>query len=187
MTTTTTLKNGVDVQKLTRLVEDVSREPWKGRIAFTVKSEWTGGFKARHTVSTYEVGDEPGTHLVGHSLVSDEPEAVLGSDAGFSPTELILSALASCLTVGYAANAAAMGIDLQEVRLEVTGRGSLEGFMNLHGARAGLEEVSVKAHVRSNAPAEKLRELHDYVNAHSPMLDSLANPVTVRSELATGR
>jgi uncharacterized OsmC-like protein len=186
MTTTTTLRNGVDVQKLTTLVESVSREPWKGRIAFTVKSRWTGGFKARHTVSTYEVGDEAGDHLVGHSMVSDEPEAVLGSDAGFSPTELILSALASCLAVGYAANATAMGIELQDVRLEVSGRGSLEGFMNLNGKRPGLDEIAVKAFVRSEAPPEKLRELHDYVTAHSPMWDSLANPVKVTCELSTG-
>lgn len=186
MTTTATVRNGVDVQKLTSMVEDVKREPWKGRIAFCVRSEWTGGFKARHTVSTYEVGDEAADHLVAHSMVSDEPEAVLGSDAGFSPTELILSALASCLTVGYAANAAAMGIDLQDLRLEVTGRGSLEGFMDLNGARPGLEEVSVKAFVRSPAPPDRLRELHDYVNAHSPMWDSLANPVKVTSHLDTG-
>jgi uncharacterized OsmC-like protein len=185
MSTTTTLRNGVDVQKLTSFVEDVKREPWKGRIAFTVKSEWAGGFKAKHTVSSYEIGDEASDHVARHAMVSDEPEGVLGSDAGFSPTELILSSLASCLTVGYAANAAAMGIDLQDIRFEVTGRGSLEGFMNLNGARPGLEEVHVKAVLRSGAPPEKLRELHDYVTAHSPMWDSLAHPVRITSELKT--
>jgi uncharacterized OsmC-like protein len=187
MATTTTIRNGVDVQKLTAMVEDVKKEPWKGRIGFSLKSEWTGGLKARHTVSTYEVGDVPSEHKTDHSMTSDEPERILGSDAGFSPSELILSALASCLTVGYAVNAAAMGIDLKGLRLELTGLGDLQGFMNLNDVRPGLEEVRVKAFVRSEAPPEKIRELHDYVNAHSPMWDSIAKPVKVVSELKTAR
>jgi uncharacterized OsmC-like protein len=187
MATTTTIRNGVDVQKLTSMVEDVKREPWKGRIAFSLKTEWTGGLQARHTVSTYEVGDVPSEHTTAHSMTSDEPERILGSDAGFSPSELILSALASCLTVGYAVNAAAMGIDLKGLRLELTGTGDLQGFMNLNGVRPGLDEVRVKAFVRSDAPFDTLRELHDQVNAHSPIWDSLANPVKVVSELKTAR
>jgi uncharacterized OsmC-like protein len=183
MATTTMTKNGVDVQKLTNLIEDVKREPWKGRLSFTVKSEWKGGFKAVHTVSQYEVGDEQNDHSVQHSVKSDEPAAILGADSGISPTELILSSLASCLSVGYAANAAAMGIDLKEVRFELTGHGDLQGFMNLNDVRPGLTEVDVRTYVRSDAPREKLQELHDHVNAHSPMWDTISNPVKVRSQL----
>lgn len=184
MPTATTVRNGVDVQKLTTFVEDVKREPWKGRLVFSVKSEWAGGFRAKHIVDSYVVGDEPATHVVDHTLTSDEPKGILGSDTGMSPSELILSALASCLTVGYAANAAAMGIDLDELRIETTARGDLQGFMNLNDVRPGLSEIEVKAFIRSNAPREKLQELHDYVNAHSPIWDTLAKPVNVRCELA---
>jgi hypothetical protein len=85
--------------------------------------------------------------------------------------------------VGYAANATAMGIDLEEVTLDLTGEGDLQGFMNLGAVRPGLSKISVRAQVRANAPPEKIRELHDYVNAHSPIWDTLANPVRVESQL----
>lgn len=185
MSTTTTHKNGVDVQKLVSFVDEVTREPWKARIAFKVRSEWMGGLRAKHTVSTYEIGDEGHAHITEHSITSDEPEEVLGKDQGISPSELILSALGACLTVGYAANAAAMGIDLQELRLELTARGDLQGFMNLNGVRPGFDEIAVKASVRSAASEEQLRQLHDYVNAHSPIWDTICNPVKVSSELET--
>jgi organic hydroperoxide reductase OsmC/OhrA len=112
MAMTTAVKNGVDVRKLGTLIEDVKREPWRARLTFTIQSEWKGGFRALHTTSDYVVGDEQGTRRTPHSLASDEPAQILGSDSGMSPTEVVLSALASCLSVGYAANAAGMGIDL---------------------------------------------------------------------------
>jgi hypothetical protein len=45
--------------------------------------------------------------------------------------------------------------------------------------------VSVRAFIKSDAPRQKLQELHDYVNAHSPIWDTISNPVTVTSELAS--
>jgi len=183
MTMTTAVKNGVDVQKLGMFIEEVKREPWKARLAFTVKSEWKGGFRAVHTASEYIVGNETGAHATSHSIASDEPREILGSDAGISPAELLLSALASCLSVGYAANAAGMGIDLKEVRFEITGHGDLQGFMNLNGVRPAVTEIEVKAFLKADAPRVQLEELHEIVNSRSPIWDTLKNPVDVRSEL----
>jgi uncharacterized OsmC-like protein len=183
MTMTTAVKNGVDLQKLGTFIEEVKREPWKARLTFTVKSEWQGGFRAVHTVSNYIVGNGEGAHTKAHSVASDEPREILGNDAGISPSELLLSALASCLSVGYAANAAGMGIDLKEVRFEITGHGDLQGFMNLNGVRPGLTEVDVKTFIKADAPRAQLEELHEIVNGRSPVWDTLKNPIDVRSEL----
>ncbi len=180
-----TLLNGVNVEKLIDLVESVRRDPELGRLGFRVVSIWKGGFSAEHTTSAYTFGRATTEHVRDHSFVSDEPERILGADAGISPSEIILSALTSCLAVGWAANAAAMGIELESLRLEVTGEGDIRGFMNLNGVRPGLNNISVRAHVTSGAPREKLEELHEYVIAHSPMWDTLASPVDVRSELIT--
>ena len=186
MTVVTTIKNGVDVQRLMTMVEDVKREPWKGRLQFTVRSEWKGGFQARHTPGEYVIGDQAKEHQAQHSVTSDEPPEILGKDAGPSPSELVLSALASCLTVGYAANAAAKGIDLQELRFEINADGDLQGFMNLNDVRPGLTDISLKVYLKANAPYEQLQELHDYVNTHSPIWDTISNPVKVRSQLMRG-
>jgi uncharacterized OsmC-like protein len=166
-------------------IEAVKTDPTNGKLTFTVSSKWTGGFKANHTTSGYVVGKEAGKRPKNHSLSTDEPNEVLGSDTGISPAETVISSLAACLTVGYAANAAALGIDLDELSFEITGNGSLEGFMNIGNKRPGLSDLSIKTFVKSSAPAEKLQELHDYVNEHSPIWDTICNPVKIESKMIT--
>ena len=175
--------NGVDVDRLTGLIENVKKDPGQASLTFRVVSEWKGGFRAQHVTSAYTVGYQTKDHARNHSVATDEPEAILGGDTGISPAETILASLASCLTVGYAANAAAMGIDIEELSFEITGRGDLQGFMNLGGVRPGLSSVSVKTHIKSDAPKEKIKELHDYVNNHSPIWDTIRNPVKIEAEL----
>lgn len=182
-TETKNVRNGVDLDQLTAAVESVKQDPANGKLTFTVNTQWKGGFKARHRAGTYVVGKDQGQHLADHDLDTDEPREILGEDAGISPAEVIMSSLAACLTVGYAANAAAMGIDLDELKFEITANGSLEGFMNLGDKRPGLSDISIKALVSSSASPEKLRELHDFVNSHSPIWDTICNPVTITSEL----
>lgn len=178
------IRNGVDVGKLESMVESVKRDPKLAALRFSVHSEWKGGLRAQHAGGQYTVGTTTTRHKQSRAIMTDEPQEILGTDSGVSPSEMTLAALASCLMVGYAANAAAMGIDLQSVTLDVTGEGDLQGFMNLGSVRPGLSRISVKAHVKANAPPEKIRELHDYVNQHSPIWDTLANPVRVESTLA---
>lgn len=179
-----TIKNGVNVDDLMVAIKGVKDDPANGKLTFTVHSKWKDGFKAEHKSANYIVGKESATHAHEHTISTDEPKEILGEDSGISPAETLLSSLTACLTVGYAANAAAMGIDIDEMSFEITGKGSLEGFMNIGDSRPGLNDITVKTHLKSSAPAEKLQELHDYVNQHSPIWDTIKNPVKVKSELA---
>jgi uncharacterized OsmC-like protein len=177
------IRNGVDLDKLGGMVEAVKENPKLAALRFSVHSEWKGGLKAQHSGGTYTVGTTTTQHKQTRSILTDEPPEVLGTDAGVSPAEMALAALSSCLMVGYAANAAAMGIDLQEITLDLTGDGDLQGFMNLGQVRPGLSQITVNANIRANAPREKLQELHDYVTKHSPIWDTIANPVRIDSQL----
>jgi uncharacterized OsmC-like protein len=179
------VRNGVNLEDLMTAIEAVKTDPANGNLTFTVTSKWKGGFASKHTTSNYVVGKDAGKRAKSHSISTDEPKEVLGGDSGISPAETLISSLAACLSVGYAANAAAMGIDLDELSFEITGHGSLEGFMNIGGKRPGLDQISIKTHIKSSAPAEKLRELHNYVNEHSPIWDTICNPVKITSRVLT--
>ena len=174
-------RNGVNVDDLMGAIEAVKTDPTNGKLSFTVKSKWIDGFRADHATDRYFVGGEQGKRPKGHFLTTDEPNEVLGGDSGISPAETLISSLAAGLTVGYAANAAAMGIDLEGLSFEITGLGSLEGFMDLRDERPGLSGLEVKTFIKSDAPKEKLQELHDFVNEHSPIWDTIRNPVRVES------
>jgi uncharacterized OsmC-like protein len=178
--------NGVNVDDLMAAIEAVKMDPADGKLTFTVNTNWKGGFKAEHKTADYAIGKEAGQRGNPHALTTDEPAEVLGTDTGISPAETLISSLAACLTVGYAANAAALGIDIDDLSFEITGNGSLEGFMNIRDQRPGLSDLKIKAMVKSSAPAEKLQELHNYVNEHSPIWDTICNPVKISSEIVTG-
>ena len=178
-----TIKNGVNVDDLMTAIEAVKSDPQNGKLTFTVRSKWENGFKAKHTTGDFAVGKEAGNREHNHSLDTDEPHEILGGDQGISPAETLISSLAACLTVGYAANAAALGIDLDELSFEITGDGSLEGFMNIGNTRPGLSNLSIKAFIKSGASKEKLDELHSFVNEHSPIWDTICNPVSISSQI----
>lgn len=179
------IRNGVDVDKLGTMVEAVKKDPSLATLKFSMHSEWKGGLRAQHAGGQYTVGTTTTKHKTSRPIFTDEPPEVLGTDAGVSPAEMTLAALASCLMVGYSANAAAMAIDLEEVTLDLTGDGDLQGFMNIGTTRPGLSRITIEAKIRAkNAAPEKLRELHDFVNKHSPIWDTIANPVHIESRLA---
>lgn len=180
------IRNGVDVDKMGAMLEAVKRDPKAGALRFSMRSEWKGGLSASHAAGQYTVGTTTSQHRQRRTVTTDEPPEVLGADGGVSPAEMTLAALGSCLMVGYSANAAAMGIDLESVTIDLVGSGDLRGFMNVPGARPGLDAIEVSVDVKANAPKAKLQELHDYVNAHSPIWDTLANPVRVSSHLKGG-
>ena len=178
-----TIRNGVNVDDLLGAIAAVTEDAANGRLRFSVSSKWLGGFQARHSLGSYSVGGQEGTHATDHSLVSDEPVEILGTDAGISPAELILSSLAACFAVGYAANAAALGIELDDLTIDVVGDGSLEGFMNIRDTRPGLESIAVNVNVQTSAPAEAVEELHAFVEDHSPIWDTICNPVSITSRV----
>lgn len=55
----------------------------------------------------------------GNVLIADEPENVGGKNAGFSPTELLASALAACTNATLRMYADRKGWDLQEVQIDI--------------------------------------------------------------------
>jgi hypothetical protein len=96
----------------------------------------------------------------------------------------VLQALAYCYAVGFVYNAAAKGIDIDELRYEVEGDLDLHRFLGLGGPRAGFSQIRARGWVRSpNATADQLEDLCQYVQDTSPVRDVLANRVPVRTSL----
>lgn len=55
----------------------------------------------------------------GNVVIADEPIDLGGQDLGFSPNELLISALAACTSATLRMYADRKGWDLQEVKLEI--------------------------------------------------------------------
>ena len=121
--------------------------------------------------------------------VIDEPPALLGDDTAPNPTEALLAALGSCLSVGIHANAVARGITLYKVELELEGDiniTSVWGVGDLSPKPLGLTAVRAKVHVEGDASREELDDLVAHANLWSPVANTVRNPVPLSVALADG-
>ena len=100
--------------------------------------------------------------------------------------EFLLAALGSCscLSVGYVANAAAMGIERNELRFKLDGDVDLRGFLGIsEDVRPGYKAITSTAYIDADASEEELAELQDRVEATSPVLDTIMNAVPVETDV----
>ncbi|MHB1671556.1 MAG: OsmC family protein [Acidiferrobacter sp.] len=119
--------------------------------------------------------------------VIDEPPHLLGDDTAPNPSEAILAALGSCLSVGVQANAVARGIRLR--RLEVQLEGDINvtavwGVGDLAPKPLGFTAVRATFVLEADASQAALEDLVKHANAWSPVANTLRNPVAVDVRLA---
>lgn len=177
-------RNGVDIDRLVATIGAVQADAKVARFTFRARSTWEQGGRNHGEIREFEHAGATTERPEAFELIGDEPPVLLGANGGPNAVELVLQALAFCYGVGYVYNAAARGIDIDELRYEVEGDLDLRRFLGLGGPRAGFSEIRAKAWVRSpNASPEQLEELCQYVQDTSPVKDILANAVPVKTDL----
>lgn len=163
--------NGIDLELGGKIVETVKNEPEFGQMLWRVKTVWEGGARSV-------------SEMRGYKIIIDEPVDMGGSGQGPTPVEVILSGLGSCLAVGYSLNAAAMGIELQKIEIEL--EGELDAFMFLGlpaDIHPGFTKIKARVFLKSATSYEKLEELHQKVVSTSPVGMTLKNAVDVEVQL----
>lgn len=175
--------NGVDVDALEGAIEAIGENPPAGQFRFEAETEWADALRCVTTIDGFDqAGERVSTRAF--ELEGDEPEEILGERTAPNAVELLLAALGSCLSVGYAANAAAMGIELQDLRFELDGEVDLRGFLGIdEDVRPGYEGISCTAYVDADASDAELAELRDRVEATSPLIDCITNSVPVETDV----
>lgn len=178
--------NGVDVGQLTQTVNAIKDNPDLAKFRFRASTKWVDGGHSRTTIQGfYGAGKEDDTRTDSFVIDGDEPAVLLGRNAGPNAVESVLQALASCLSVGFAYNAAAQGIVVKSLEFDLEGDIDLHGFLGLsEDVRPGYEGIRLTHRTDCDAPPEKIEELWAHVQKTSPVLDILRNPVTVRIESA---
>lgn len=183
--TTTTVRNGIDVDQLVQTIEATQSDEAVGTFTFRASSSWQDGtYNVGRIHNFTHAGQEDTTRGAPFTLHGDEPEVLLGNDRGPNAVELVLQALGFCYAVGYVANAAAQGIEVTRMDYDVEGDLDVRAFLGQDGPRPGFTEIRVTGHVSSpNATDEQLTTLCQHVQDTSPVRDVLANPVPVTTSL----
>ncbi len=178
--------NGVNLEQLVGTVNAIKENPDLAHFQFRASNQWIGGGHSRTTIQNfYGAGAEDRSRERPFVLEGDEPPVLLGGNTGPNAVEVILHALASCLSVGVVYNAAAQGIHIEELAFTLEGDLDLHAFLGLSEVvRPGYENIRLTCHIQSDAPHEKVAALWAYVQRTSPVLDMIRNPVPVTVSLA---
>ena len=118
----------------------------------------------------------------GHKVTIDEPERAGGTNLGMNPLELLLSSLGACQTIMAQSYADKMGVQYEQLEIELEGDLDTDGYKGKSGAKVGLEEIRYTIHMKSDESQEKIEEFISYIEEHCPALDSLINPTKVVSK-----
>jgi uncharacterized OsmC-like protein len=179
--TTQTSTNGVNVEQLSETINAIKKDPKLAKFKFRATNEWQDGAHSRTTIqSFYGAGQEDTSRTKPFVLDGDEPPVLLGGNSAPNAVETVLHSLASCISVGFIYNAAAQDIDVEKLEMEMEGDLDLHGFLGLSDeVRPGYENIKLNYRVKADASEEQIKELCDYVQKTSPVLDILRNPVQV--------
>jgi uncharacterized OsmC-like protein len=174
--------NGLDVDALQEVIEEIKKEPAKGMVEFKVKTEWQGQTRSETSVESYKLG---GNEIKRRfAIKADEPIELLGENTSANPQELLMAALNACITVGYVAGAAVNGITLSKLEIETTGRLDLRGFLGIDSTvKPGYESIQYVVRIAGNGTPEQFRQIHENVIKTSPNYFNVSRPVRLDATL----
>jgi uncharacterized OsmC-like protein len=181
---TESIRNGVDTKQLFDTLDAIVAQPSLGRFQFRVANEWIRGAHNQGTIrGFYGAGQEDTSRGADFVVDAGEPAVLCGADTGPNPAELLLSALAACLTTSLVYVAAARKVRLTAVSSTVEGDMDVRGALGLSDeVRNGFERIKVRFRVEGDAPAETLQELVKRAQQRSAVFDMVAHGVPVSLE-----
>jgi uncharacterized OsmC-like protein len=177
--------NGLDLIALRDTAAAVAADPAKGAAVFHVRTCWAGDTRSRSTVNGYGLG---GAFIERRFVIdADEPHELLGTNTAPNPQELLMAAVNACMTVGYVANAALMGVTLSSLEIEMRGTLDLRGFLGLsETVPAGYRALDYTVRIAGDGTAEQFASIHDAVVRTSPNYFNMAQPIAMNGRLEVG-
>lgn len=165
--------NGLHPKKLTEILESMRTPevleavtgPWKSRVV------WQGGFNAK-------------AYMRNHVVQMDEPADLDATDLAASAHEQLLSAIGSCMAVGFVLNATKQGIKIHD--LEIVLEGHFENILKWAGiddtGNPGYRGVKAKLFVKADSDEQTLQDIWKLAVEGSPVTQSVARETPITAE-----
>lgn len=123
-----------------------------------------------------------------HTIYIDEPPSFGGQDEAPSPVETLLAALAGALNAIGQYAARELEMPLHGLDIQIEGDCNADCFFGKSFAqRAGFQEIRVSLTADTDADAETVAVWKERVLARCPVLDNLLTPVTVITDIRSGK
>jgi len=134
-------------------------------------------------VSIGNLNERVETRNSGRHFIISEPKHVGGLADAPTPLEYLLSGAIGCYAAVFAFYAAKLGVDYESFEAVARTSFDVRGHMMPDAPPSGFQKVTIAIDVKSNAPAEKLREIERLALQGCPGIATLRDPVAVETTL----
>src|ERR1700690_1724397 len=140
-----TVDNGVNIEALRGARQALTDAPEAAKFQWRARCEWVMGTHSRSPITDFSGLGQQHAHRQAFSIEADRPQVFASEDNGATPPEIVLAALASCLTAGVATVATNRGVQLRSVTATVQGDMDLQGILGIDGdVRTGFYQIDVR-------------------------------------------
>jgi uncharacterized OsmC-like protein len=176
--------NGVNVEALLGAREALTAMPEAAQFEWRARCEWVKGTHSRTTIHGFAGLGAEHAHRQPFVFDGDHPEVFASEDNGATPAEMVLAALAGCLTAGVAAVATRRGVPLRSVVASLEGDMDIQGILGIDpDVRNGYSSIRVRYEIDADAPRAELEAIVAQSQKRSAVYDIVTNPTNVSVEL----
>jgi uncharacterized OsmC-like protein len=124
----------------------------------------------------------------GWAVVTDMPAPVGGGGTAPTPGWLIRAALASCTATTIAMRAAELNVALTELEVTAESKTDMRGLLDVgDGVQPGPVGALLRVRLAADdADKQRLEELVEWADSHSPVGDCVRRTIPVELEITTG-
>jgi len=177
--------NDVNLEGIMAVDKLVRENPALGKCQFKAKSSWQRGTKSQVSIKAWTGGGNNMSPAPRRfTIMVDEPPELGGVDGAPNPVEVLLSALAGCVTAGIATNAQMFGVPIDAIDIDLEADVDARGLLGHDkSVRNGATDIRYTVTIQSSAPEDQVRRCKETIDRKSPVRDTLANPVNIVSTL----
>ena len=177
--------NGVDTEALIGARGAFEQMPEAAAFTFRSNCSWIEGTYSTNSLNGYFGLGQEHQRKKTYRIESDHPEVFHAADRAPTPPEIVLAALASCLTGGVASVAQHRGIQLKAVNVIVEGDVDVRGILGMDAdIRNGFSAIRATFDIDADASAEDIAALVSQSQKRSAVFDILTNPTNVNVSVA---
>lgn len=165
--------NGIDLEQSQIIYDQVKAESDSdiARPHYQATVVWDNGY---HTTTNVN-GDQ--------TIIGDEPVRYGGEGMGATPQDMLLTAVGHCLAATYIGGLSAARINVESLRLHVSGRVNFRAAFAIESGNPGFEDIKVVVEIQTDAPQEEVAVLLKKLQRIAPIPDTIIRPVPVNIEI----
>lgn len=160
------VNKGIDVEPLLAFKDAVRLDPARAERNPTLVAEWVGGDQSR--------------------VEFNGLETYLGGDGYLNPMQMLLACLAACDVDMIATHASFIGLKVERLSVEASGRFNLQSYLGLQDAPgSGYQHIAYTIRIYApDATPEQIEYLIERCEKSSPVGDSLVRAIPLKLEFS---